>query len=123
YALVLRTLLILLSLLLIRVWEPLLPVLPVLYVLGVLAHDHARAAVVLADARPYHPMTCLQGLSTAFRRPGMWLGGLGLVLMQLASSVATLYVGLAESFGTATPSILRLMVLVPLAFSLWRIAA
>ena len=123
YALIIRGVLVGIGAGMMAAWEPLLPVLPVLYVLGVLAHDHARAAVVLTDARPYHPMTALQGLTAAFRRPGMWLGGLALVLLQLGASAMLIYLGLTEAFGGATPSVLRLMALVPLALSLWRIAA
>lgn len=88
----------------------------------VLVLDRARAAVVLDDERPFHPMTFLRAIAQVARRPGWWLLGTLLETLKLGLALATVALILAAGPSEAAIWFARGASLLTLLFGLWRVS-
>ena len=88
----------------------------------VLVLDRARTAVVLEEARPYHPMTFLRAIVDVARRPLWWLSGALIDTAKNAVGIAALLFIVSHDLGAAGIWIARLAGLLALMLGMWRVS-
>jgi hypothetical protein len=101
------------------------PGLPLAVLVGafpVLVLDRARAAVVLDDARPYHPMTFLRAIGHLAKRPLWWLVGALLEALKLAVVMGALLLVIRAGPSPAAIWVARAAALAGLIVGLWRVS-
>ncbi|PRP94037.1 hypothetical protein ENSA5_41490 [Enhygromyxa salina] len=84
--------------------------------------DRARAAVVLDDARPLHPMTFLRAIGHVAKRPLWWLSGALIESLKLAVVVGALALVIQAGPSPGGIWVARAAGLAGLIFGLWRVA-
>lgn len=88
----------------------------------ILVLDRARAAVVLDDARPYHPKTFLRAIVHVGKRPLWWLSGAVLESLALSVGIGALVLVAQAEFADGSIWLARIAGLLALIFGLWRVA-
>ena len=88
----------------------------------VLVLDRARTAVVLEEARAYHPMTFLRAIVDVARRPLWWLSGALIDTAKNAVGIAALLFIVSHDLGAAGIWIARLAGLLALMLGMWRVS-
>ncbi|KIG12677.1 hypothetical protein DB30_01165 [Enhygromyxa salina] len=99
-----------------------LPLILLLVSFPVLALDRARAAVVLDDARPYHPMTMLRAVGHVALRPLWWLSGTVIETLKLGVVIAALLLLIEAGPSPISIWVARAAGLAAVILSLWRVA-
>ena len=99
-----------------------LPLAVLLAAFPVLVLDRARAAVVLDDERPYHPLTFLRSIIHVARRPLWWFVGTLLEFAKLVVAIAALLIVIKAGPSATALWIARATSLLALLLGLWRVA-
>ncbi|PRQ06799.1 hypothetical protein ENSA7_34590 [Enhygromyxa salina] len=99
-----------------------LPLILVLASFPILVLDRARAAVVLDDARPYHPMTLLRAIGHVALRPLWWLSGTLIETLKLVVVVGALVLLIQTGPSPISIWVVRAAGLAAVILSLWRVA-
>lgn len=88
----------------------------------ILVLDRARAAVVLDDARPYHPMTFLRAIGILARRPLWWLSGALIEAAKLAIVLGAMYLVLSAGPSPASLWVARAAGFAAIVLGMWRVS-
>lgn len=99
-----------------------LPLLFLFATFPVLVLDRARTAVVLEEARPYHPMTFLRAIVDVARRPLWWFSGALIDTAKIAVGIAALLFIIGHDLGAGGIWIARLAGLLALMLGMWRVS-
>lgn len=88
----------------------------------ILVLDRARAAVVLDDARPFHPMTLLRAIAHVSKRPLWWVCGAIIESLKLVVAVGALLLVISAGPTAVGIWVARAAGLLALILGLWRVA-
>lgn len=99
-----------------------LPLILLLASFPILVLDRARAAVVLDDARPYHPMTLLRSIGHVALRPLWWLSGTLIETLKLVVVLGALVLVIQAGPSPIGIWVARAAGLAGVVLGLWRVA-
>jgi hypothetical protein len=99
-----------------------LPLILLLSSFPILALDRARAAVVLDDARPYHPLTMLRAIGHVAVRPLLWVSGTVIETLKLVVVIGALVLLIEAGPGPIGIWVARAAGLAAVVLGLWRVA-